>query len=933
MKIEHIRINGVRNPIGYAFDGIRVSWLVTETAAKYAERAKVEVSTAPDFSTVQCAEEGALDSACTLLDIALKPRKRYYVRVSVTADNGETAVSDATDYFETGKLDEPWTAKWIKPAPEDVTVIDAPEGHARKVFEEFHPVFEKRFTAKENLQSARLYISGLGLYAASLNGESIGDERLTPCFSDYHTEVQYQTYDVTEQIKTENRLTVALGNGWYKGTFGLDGKRANYGSEFQMIAELRLHYSDGSEEIIASDESWGYRGGDTTFSDIYDGEVLDRLRWADAENPLRKPVLGGMEGKLTARRSTPVREMETLPVKEVIHTPAGETVLDFGQNFAGYVSFRSMQPRGTRIILDFGEILQDGNFYNANYRSAISRFTYISDGRREWVRPRFTFFGFRYVRVTGWAGALVPEDFQGVVLYSEMERTGSIETGHAKLNRLFLNALWGQKSNSIDIATDCPQRDERLGWTGDAQVFSGTGCYNMDAAAFYNKFCHDLHVEQKKLHGLLPGVIPVFNPQSVAFAAVWGDIATMLPSLLYERYGDLPALEKAYPMMKSWVDYIDAEDEKRGHNYLFNFSDQMGDWLALDGRTEQSMEGGTDEYFIGSCYYALSAALVSKAAKTLGKAEDAAFYQALHEKIVRAVLDNYYTATGLLAVDTQTGYIVALYTGVYRNRQAVIDGLNTRLYKDCYKLKGGFVGAPILCKVLAENGLKEEAYSFLLNEDYPGWLHCVDLGATTIWERWNSVLDNGHLSGTTMNSLNHYAFGAVIEFLYACAAGLRPAAPGFARAVIAPLPDKRLGWLKARYRSAHGLYRSEWEIEADGMLRVAVEIPFGCTAEIKLPYYDGNEPGILHAGAYEYRYRPTKNLLRKYSEKTLIGDMMRDAKTAELIRSTSPLLGWYLDTGNADYLYENMDTLRRKAYMGFTKEEVDKLQAAVLSVE
>ncbi|MBQ1491618.1 MAG: hypothetical protein IIZ39_06630, partial [Blautia sp.] len=499
------------------------------------------------------------------------------------------------------------------------------------------------------------------------------------------------------------------------------------------------------------------------------------------------------------------------------------------------------------------------------------------------------------------------------------------------------NALWGQKSNFLDLPTDCPQRDERLGWTGDAQVFSGTACYNMDTFAFYQKHCHDLSVEQDKLSGLMPGVIPVLEP-NIAFSAVWGDIATFLPYTLYERYGDENALREEYPMMKAWVDYIDREDERRGRQYLFNFSAQLGDWLALDGRTEQSLQGATDEYFIGSCYYAISAGKVAVAARVLGYEEDAAHYEDLQKHIKEAVLTDYFTATGRLALDTQTAYIVALYAGIYRDKQVIIDSLRERFYKDCFKIKGGFVGAPILCKVLAENGMYDEAFYFLLQEGYPGWLHCVDLGATTIWERWNSILDNGLLSGTMMNSLNHYAFGAVMEFVYAHVAGIRPAACGFKKAILSPMPDRRLGHLKASYKSANGLYRSEWEIEEDGKLHLLFEIPFGCTARVELPYYQEAKTGNaevkeLPAGIYEFRYQPTVNLLARYSTKTLIGDMWKDPKTQELMRSTSPLLAFYLDTGNTDYLYENLTTLRRMFFMGFSKEEVDKLEAALLSLQ
>ncbi len=919
MKISKVKINGMYNPVGYAFDSVRIAWLVTDTEAKRAEHVKLEVSESPGFEKIIYTKEGAdLNSAGEELELSLKSRTRYYVRVNVRGDNGEEAVSQENAYFETAKMEEPWLGKWIKPRPED----------------RFHPVFEKTFTAREELKAARLYLSGVGMYEAKLNGEKVGDEILTPYFSDYHTEVQYLTYDVTDQIKADNILCVELGNGWYKGAFGLAYVSGNYGNEFQMIAELRMKYADGSEDIIASDESWFYRGSDTEDGDgIYDGEAINRLLWDGRENPKRTPVTGGVEGTLTERYSVPVTEHEDMPVKEVIHTPAGETVLDFGQNFAGYVQFRARLPRGARVVLDFGEILQQGNFYKENYRKAKSQFVYVSDGREEIVKPRFTFFGFRYVRVTGWEGEPDPKDFCGKALYSDMEETGFIETGHANVNQLFSNAKWGQKSNSIDFPTDCPQRDERLGWTGDAQVFSGTASYNMNTAAFYHKFLHDLHTEQNKLDGILPGVIPVLDPGNVAYAAVWGDIATFLPTVLFERFADQKALESYYPMMKGWVDRIDRDDRARGHNYQFNFNSQMGDWLALDGRSEQSMKGGTDDYFIASCYYSMSAKMVSDAANVLGYAEDREYYGELSEKIRQAVLGEYFTPGGRLAVDTQTGYVVALYSGIYKEKEILVEAFRKRLYKDCFKIKGGFVGAPLMCKVMAENGMEQEALYFLTQEGYPGWMHCIGLGATTIWERWNSVLDDGTLSGTMMNSLNHFAFGAVVEYLYRDVAGLKALKPGFQKASIAPQISKKLGFVRLSYDSVYGTYRSEWEIEKDGSVKVLVEVPFGCLAEVELPFYPGGGSFEAEAGIHEYRYRPTKNMNTLYNKKTLFAEMMEDQRAMAAIEKHTPFLKFLLDQGDVEFLHENLENLREMFYMGFAADQVDALAEELLGLE
>lgn len=916
MKVSKIKINGIENPIGYYFDSIRCSWIVTNTTATKTEFARIDVSKSINFQEIVFHKEGSnLNSACEPLEIPLEPYTRYYVRVQV--DNNLQEKSEGISFFETAKRGEKWKANWIKPQTTD----------------KFHPVFEKEFETIQKVVSARLYISGLGLYSVFLNDKKIGGEILTPYFSDYNTDVQYQTYDIKEYLKSKNVIRIELGNGWYKGFFGLEGKDNNYGSEFQTIAEIKVQFEDQTETVIATDDSWVYYGSDTENSDIYNGEIVNRLLWEGKENQKKKPVIGNIKGKLIERYSLPVIEHEEMKVKELIHTPAGEIVLDFGQNFAGYVQFRSSFPKGTKITLDYGEILQNGNFYNDNYRSAKAHFIYVSNGKEEIVKPQFTYYGFRYVRVSGTEN-VNKDDFVGKALYSTMDLTGHIETGNEKVNKLFSNVLWGQKSNFIDFPTDCPQRDERLGWTGDGQVFSGTACYNMYTPSFYNKFIHDLRVEQKKLDGIMPGVIPVLDTKMVSFAAVWGDIATFLPTVLYERYGDKIALDSYYPMMKDWVDKIRKQDQSRGkERYLFDYGMQFGDWVALDGRTSQSFKGGTDDYFIASCYYAMSAKMVGDAAKILGKKdEEVSYYYDLHDKIKDAVLREYFTETGRLSIDTQTGFIVSLYSGIYRNKERIISGLKERLYKDCYKIKGGFVGAPIMCKVMADNGLIEEAFYFLLNERFPGWIHCINLGATTVWERWNSVLDDGLISGTKMNSLNHYAFGSVVEFLYRNVAGLRPIEPAFKKASIKPAVNSHLRFFKCSYESAHGLYRVEWKINKDGDIDFLIEIPIDCSAVVELPFYPNNEKMELITGVHEFHYKPTQDVKSKYSKQSLFYDMVDDEQAMNVIKKISPMLFNILKSGDVDCLYENLETLKEMFFLGFTPEMIKQLTKELTSL-
>lgn len=920
MRITNVRINGIKNPVGFDFETVCLSWKVRESKGKKQENAKAEVSLDANFNEILYSIEGKdLNSAAVKLDFERKPYTRYFVRVSVTDDLGENAVSE-TAYFETAKMDDPWIGKWIGTQNED----------------EFHPEFGKRFEVKKNLKKARLYICGLGLFEAKLNGQRIGDEVLTPYYSNYHDEEQYLTFDITELLKSggENLLSVSLGNGWFKGRFGLGGQINNFGDKFKLIAEIRLDFEDGETEVIGTDESWQYIGSCVENDSIYDGEIIDRLMWENKENLAKNAVLTSAEGKLVARYSLPVKEMEDMPVKEIIRTPLGETVLDFGQNFAGYVTFENSLLKGTKIIFDHGEILQDGNFYNENYRSAKAQFVYVSNGESETVRPSFTYFGFRYVRVTGWVGEMNEKTFVGKALYSEMDRTGFIETGHKGVNKLFQNTLWGQKSNFIDFPTDCPQRDEKLGWTGDAQVFSGTASYNMDTTAFYSKFMHDLRTEQVKYDGIVPGVIPVLDPSGPIFSSVWGDIATFLPMVVYEHSGNVEVLKKAYPMMKDWVDKITKEDKARGQKYLYDFGNQLGDWLALDGRTEQSMEGGTDAYYIGSNYYAMSVKKTAKAAEILGYTEDFDSLNELYGKIKNAIIAEYFTSTGRLAIDSQTGYIVALYSGIYKDKNAVISGLKARLYKDCYRLKSGFTGAPILCRVLAENGFEENAFYYLLQEDYPGWMHCIKLGATTVWERWNSVLDDGHLSGTMMNSLNHYSYGSIVEYLYRDVAGLKALEPGFKKALITPLVNVKIKYMHMVYDSAYGEYKINWKIRKDGFVVADITVPFGCSAVIGLPFYDGNPKTFeVEAGEYHYEYLPTEDMLRRYNDKTMFKDMMHDPEAMKVIERVSPMLMYFLSTGNKDYFYESLHSLEKLFYMGFTGEMVGNLKTELYKLK
>lgn len=896
MKITHLRINGMKEPLGIAASPLLLSWLVEDAAGEKPVFTRVRLSDRPDMASVLWQTEGPdLPWEGLPLEVNAAPRTRYYVTAEVTDNAGGHALGRT--WFETGKLDEPWTGQWVGPE----AGLDC------------SPVLRGSFPGGE-VRAARLYITGLGLYKAALNGQPVTDEALTPGLSDYESHVQYQTYDVTPLVQEENTLEVTLGNGWYKGRYGLERTEV-FGERYALLAEVRVELADGSQRAYAADGSWTWTHGPIRDDGIYDGETLDRLTQPGTPRPVQS-VDVGLE--VVERYSLPVREMEVLPVREVIRTPAGETVLDFGQNHTGWIRFRSRLPRGARVRFEFGEVLQRGNFYNENYRGANGGFAYISDGREETVQPSFTYFGFRYVRVTGWAGELDANDFESPVLYSALETTGQLSTGRAEVNRLIQNALWSQKSNFLDIPTDCPQRDERLGWTGDAQVFAPTACYFMDCRAFYRKFLRFLRSEQLRHGGAAPTYVPSMGDFKAC--AIWSDAAVLIPDTLLRMTGSAAEVADYYPMMQDWVDWVAA----RCPRHLFDTGFQLGDWLAQDGVTDQSFKGGTDDVYLATAYYYQSAALTARLAGLLGKEEDRKRYESLAASIREAFLDAYVTPAGRLSVDTQAAYVAALKLGLYRDKAVVLEQFRRRLRFDGYRIKCGFAGAPLLCQTLAQEGLDTLACDFLLNRGFPGWLYCVELGATTIWERWNSLLPDGSISGTGMNSLNHYSYGSVAEYMFAYLAGVRPDGLGFRHAVIDPRPDVRLGHVDCACRTASGLYRCCWRIEEDGHFSMELEVPFGCTATVTLPR-SAQPPFQAGPGRHEYRYLPQRDFRAVYGMDTRLSQLAGDAEAEKVLGETLPQLLGVLQSGDVELGSQSFDELSGAFFLGLNPDNVSAL--------
>lgn len=902
MKITDLKTNRIANPLGFDLGKPRLSFVVKDTTATKQIAARIEVSYDKEFIDIlfDSGKSRTIDSISFELPIQLEPCTRYYWRATVWADNGESATSEPA-WFETAKMKQEWKADWITPDMESDT----------------HPVLYKEFNIQKpekSIKSARAYVCGLGLYEMDINGKKCSDEYLTPNFNAYDKWIQYQTYDITDRLKEgKNLLEVSLGNGIYKGRFGLDRNNEMnlYGDKFLLLCEIAISFEDGSNVLIKTDETWKAKKSKILESGIYDGEVYDATFNDTNIHNVTKTDTG--YGNLKARLSLPVKIKEQIKPQKIITTPAGETVLDMGQNMVGWLEFKTDAPEGTKIVLKFGEILQEGNFYNENLRTAKAEFTYIADGKECIVRPHFTYYGFRYVKVEGWQGKADIDDFTGCVMYSDLEQTGYIETDEPSVNRLFQNAIWGQKGNFLDVPTDCPQRDERMGWTGDAQVFSGTACFNMDCFAFFKKYGYDLWMEQKHNDGRVPFVVPEAGLKQGGSSA-WGDAATVIPWNVYLQYGDIGILEQQFESMKAWVDYIRKQDEESGSKRLWTTGFHFGDWLALDGENPDSPMGGTEESFIASAYYRFSSKLVAKAAKVLGKEDIAREYDALSDEVKKAIGDEFFTLNGRLALKNQTAYIISLFMDLVPEdkKERVISDLKERLNRDKNHLKTGFVGTPYICRVLSENGLNNLAYTLLLNSDYPSWLYSVKMGATTIWERWNSVLADGKISDTGMNSLNHYAYGSIVEWMYRNMAGINPTEdkPGFRHIKLEPKPDFRIKHVTAKYNSPAGMYESRWDIDEDGNLEFLFVIPFNCRATAILPYANiedvkinknpqiKNKPDSkregentvleLDSGTWKFNYKPTVQYKKIYSTDTPLKELFENKQAKAVLGKYTP---------------------------------------------
>ena len=773
----------------------------------------------------------------------------------------ESSLSKAELEFETAlKLEAPF----IKPNNKDI----------------FCPIFVKNFNITKEIKKARLYITGLGLYLAFINNEKVGNGYLTPGYNDYEYYLRYQTYDITNMLKEQNKIEIEMGNGWYKGRFHFNNQNNIFGDEYKLCLHLLIEFKDETFLNIVSDESWKVKSSKEVANSIYDGEQVD---YTLPELPLDDVIISNENYNLIPDYGLLIVEHDIL-YPELYISPKGEQILDFKQNMVGFVRFKGNLKKNQTIIMKHGEVLQEDCFYNLNYRTASNgALIFKGDGEKRVYEPKFTFFGFRYVLVEG-LEKVDPKEFEGIVIYSDLEKTIECKTDNDKINQLIHNAYWGQRGNFLDVPTDCPQRDERLGWTGDTQVFSNTACYNMDSYIFYKKFMSDLRGDQLLY---LEGDIAAYSPslkQPMHGGAVWADVATILPWNIYLNYGDKNLLIKFYPMMKEYVETLITKDINQGNLSLILNEFTFGDWLAQDGEDPQSTFGGTDNGFINSVYYYYSVNLISLTAKELGYIEDYERYSQLKQNIYKAIIDYYFFEDGKLNLNTQTSYLLCLHYKIYKNKEIIIKDLIERIKKDLYRLKTGFTGTPLILLSLFDNGMDDYAYRILYNEEFPGWLYTINLGATTIWERWNSLLEDGTISGIDMNSFNHYAYGSVCETIYSRIAGLRNIGVGWKKVMIKPHLNYRMKKIDFSYNSISGKYEIHWKWKEENF-EMNITIPNGCEAEIILP--NGKEYNEI-GGNYHYECKLDKKIYNPFSIDTPIIDLIKNDEAKNILKEFLP---------------------------------------------
>ena len=829
------------NPLGIDVTSPRLSWQISSTENNLLQSA-YEIRVASDPKLLQKPDlwscnkvESAQSVNISYQGKALQSGQKAYWQVRVWTSDGKRTDWSTPASFETGLMQaSDWKASWITLADERSDKKSKPAQY-----------FRKEFSIAKTIKNARIYITSLGLYQLYINGQKVSTDLFTPGWTSYNKRLQYQVYDVTALLQQSNAVAAVVSDGWYRGHIGFGHQHNFYGKQLALLAQMRIDFTDGSSETIVTDKSWKVtNNGPITSSDIYNGERYDANKeltnWNKAGYNAsawdNAGVINHTYNTLVATRSVPVRATTEIKAIKKIITPKGEIVYDFGQNMVGWVRAKLKGNKGDTITLRFAEVLDKaGNFYTDNLRNAESTDTYILKGdANETFEPKFTFHGFRYLQVSGNSVSLPTENLTGIVVHSDMAPTGTFSCSDSLINQLQHNIQWGQRGNFLDVPTDCPQRDERLGWTGDAQVFSMTAAYNFNVATFFSKWMEDLSADQYA-DGRVPHVIPdVIGNQGGSTA--WADVSVIIPWNMYLVYNDKQILERQYSSMKKWIEYM---KNRAGNDCIWTGDYHFGDWLAFATPWSDYPGATTEKDLIATAYFCYSTSLFSKIAEITGRKDDASTYSALANKIKAAFCQEYVTPNGRLVSHTQTAYLLAIaFDLLPDNMKHKAAGYLSEDLEKFGHLTTGFVGTPLLCSTLSAINRDDLAFRLLMNKNYPSWLYPVLKGATTIWERWDGIKPDGSFQDVGMNSFNHYAYGAIGDWLYRHVAGIDidENQPGYKHFKLAPHVGKgELTKVSSKLETIYGQIVSAWTIDKDKFI-YTIEIPANTTATVTLPY-------------------------------------------------------------------------------------------------
>ncbi|MCP4612881.1 MAG: family 78 glycoside hydrolase catalytic domain [Planctomycetes bacterium] len=845
VKVSELRCEYRVNPLGIDVVKPRLSWIM-ESAQRGQVQSAYQILAADSEEKLRLNQgelwdSGKVESGQSNQVVyegePLESRMRCYWKVRVWDKDGKTSAWSEPAMWTVGLLSPgDWQAKWIG-YDEELQDIDNEEKSDPNLVLPPPPYLRRAFLVGRSIKRAVVYASALGLYELHINGKRVGEDYFAPGWTDYTKRVYYQSYEVTDLIKNgSNTIGAILADGWYAGYLGFGKKREHYGSKPRLFVQLEIEYENGQIQKVVTDGNWKARYGPILETDFLMGEIYngrkempgwDTPRFDDSSWD-EVVVTDNTEG-IGIVQSYPgetVQKIMEIKPKELTEPDEGVYVFDMGQNFAGWVRLKVNGKAGTKVVLRFAEMLNpDGTIYTENLREARCTDTYILKGTgTELWEPQFTFHGFRYVEVTGYPGKPSLDAVTGVVIHSATPITGSFECSSPMVNQLFSNIVWSQRGNFIELPTDCPQRDERLGWTGDAQIFIRTSTYNMDVSAFFTKWLVDLEDAQSD-----EGGFPDVAPRKVAMGdgtAAWGDAGVICPWTIYEVYGDKRILERHYESMEKWISYL-----KKNSKDLLRPAKGYGDWVSIASDTPKDV--------IATAYFAYSTHLVSKAASVLGKYEDAEKYEELFEQIKNAFNKAYVNEDGRIKGETQTCYLLGLYFDLLPEdkREPATQHLIEAIRNKDWHLSTGFVGLSYLVPTLTDTGHLDIAYRLLNNDTFPSWGYSIKNGATTIWERWDGWTEEKGFQTPGMNSFNHYSFGSIGRWLFGSVAGIDTDGPGYKRIIIRPRPGGGLDYAKASYKSINGEIVSDWKIKG-GKFTLNVTIPANTTATVYVPAGD-----------------------------------------------------------------------------------------------